>query len=332
MRRPPRGAITAICLVVLAVAAVQVRLPWFVERPLEPLELTDSLEVDGQTAAADDGAYLVALVGRRRATVLSAAAAMVRGDQRLRPAAEVIPFGVDDAVYRRRHREVFDRSVEQAAAAALATLGRPVSRRAGGVVVVDVVGGSPADDRLRVDDVILTVNGESTTTPSRLREVVTAAEGRVRVVVERDGDERTLRLRPAPVEAGGERRVGLGAVTRVAAPRLVLPVDVSVDGRGTTGSSAGLMVALAVFDLLDEDRRLAAGRRVAGTGGIGSDGRVMPVSAVATKVRAARRAGADVFVVPTGQRARATRAADGEVEVVGVRTLADAVDALDDGG
>lgn len=332
MRRPPRGAITAICLVILAVAAAEVRLPWFVERPLEPLELADSLEVDGRTATAADGTYLVALVGRRRATSLSAVAAIVRGDQRLRPAAEVIPFGVDDAAYRRRHREVFDHSVERATAAALAALGRPVSRHAGGVVVVDVVGGSPADDRVRVDDVILTVDGEPTTTPARLREVVAAADGRVRVVVERDGDERTLRLRPAPVEAGGERRVGLGVVTRVAAPRLVLPVDVSVDGRGTSGSSAGLMVALAVLDLLDEDRQLAAGRRVAGTGGIGSDGRVMPVSAVATKVRAARRADADVFFVPIGQRVQATRAADGEVEVVGVRTLADAVDALDDGG
>lgn len=332
MRGPPRGVITAACVVILAVAAAGVRVPVFVERPVEPLELADSLEVDGRLAARDDGAYLVALVGRRRATPLSAAEALVRGDHRLRPAAEVIPLGLDDATYRRRRRDEFDRSVDQASAAALAALDRPVSRRTGGVVVVDVIDGSPADGRLRVDDVILAVDGEPTTTPAGLGDAVAAADGRVRVTVERGGGEHAVRLHPAPVEAGGERRVGLGVATRVASPRTVLPVDVSVDGRGASGPSAGLMIALGVLDRLDGDRHLAAGQRVAGTGRIGPDGRVMPVEAVDTKVRGAAQAGADVFLVPDSQRARAERAADDRLEVIGVATLADAVGALEGGG
>lgn len=332
MRRPPRGTITAACVVILTLAATGVRLPLFVERPLEPLELADHLEVDGRAIGDDDGTYLAALVGRRRATAVSLAEALVRRDHRLRRPGEVVPLEVDADAYRQRRRQVFDRSVEQAGAAALATLGRSVSRRVGGVVVDEVVDGSPADDHLRVDDVILVVDGQPATTPAGVREVVASAEGGVRVVVERDGDERTLRLHPAPVEAGGERRVGLGVVTRVAPPRVRLPVDVSLDGHGTTGASAGLMIALAVLDLLDEDRQLAAGRRVAGTGRIGLEGHVMPVSAVSTKVHGAVRADADLFVVPEGQQARAERAADGDVEVIGVGTLADAVGALEGGG
>lgn len=332
MRRPPRGVITAACVVILAVAAAGVRLPVFVERPLAPLELADHLEVDGRVAGDGDGTFLVALVGRRRATALSAVEALVRDDHRLRSAAEVIPIGLDDATYRQRRHDEFERSVDQASAAALAALGRPVSRHAGGVAVVDVVGGSPADGRIRVDDVILAVDGQPTTTPAGLRETVAAADGRVRVAVERDGGERTVRLHPAPVQSGGQRRVGLGVVTRVAAPRVVLPVEVSVDGGGVTGPSAGLMIALAVLDLLDEDRQLAAGHRVAGTGRIGVEGRVMPVGAVPAKVRGALRAGADVFLVPHSQQRHAERVAGGRLDVVGVGTLEDAAGALDEGG
>lgn len=331
MRRPPRGAIPAACVVILALAGAGVRLPLFVERPVEPLELAESLDVDGRAAGDRDGAYLVALVGRRRATPLSAVGALLREGRRLR-SPDVVPAGLDDAAYRQRQRRKFNRSVDQAGAAALAALGRPVARRAGGVTVVDVVGGSPADGRLHVDDVILAVDGQPTTTPAGLRERVAAADGRVRVIVERGGDERTVGLHPAPVDTGGQRRVGLGVVTRVASPRMALPVDVSVDGRGATGPSGGLMIALGVLDLLDGDRPLAAGRRVAGTGRIGPDGRVMPVSAVRTKVRGAVRADADVFLAPHSQQARAQRVAGDALDVIGVRTLEDAAGALDQGG
>lgn len=332
MREPPRGVITAACVLLLVLAAVQVRLPLFVERPLAPLALSDALEVDGRPAAELDGGYLVGLVGRRRASVVTAAVAVVRGDQRLRRAAEVIPPGLDDEAYRERRRQVFARSVDEAASAALAALGRSVPQRTEGVLVVDVVGGSPADGRLEGGDVIVALGGEPVASPVELEEAVDEADGGVRLTVERDGESHTVRVRPAPFEAAGASQVGLGVVTSPAPPRMDLPVDVAVDDDEVGGASAGLVLALAVLDVLDEERALAAGRRVAGTGRVGAEGRVGSVSGVARKVRGAVEVGADVFVVPHEQRAEAERAAGDALEVLGVGHLEEAVEALVSGG
>lgn len=332
--RVPRGAVPAACLLVIALAVGWVRLPVYVERPLQPLELGTALRVDGRSAAELEGAYLVSLVGRRRASIATAVDAMLRETHRLRGAGEVLPADLGDGAEspdvdagdQSRH-PLFARSVDHAAAAALAALDRQVPRRVGGVQVVDVVDGSPADGRLRVRDVILSVDGEPAGVPSDVRRAVADAGGAVRLVVERDGGERTLRLRPAPFESAGGRRVGLGVVTVVAEPRLQLPVEVTLDAPQVRGPSAGLMVALAVTDLLGPGS-LSGGRRLAGTGRVDPSGRVASVSGVPTKVRGAVAAGAEVFLVPRSQEAQAQRAAAGRLAVIGVSSVREAINAL----
>lgn len=326
--RLPRGLVTAVCVVILAAAVVEVPLPVFVERPLEPLELGEALVVDGVRAAELDGSYHVGLVGRRRATTLRAVAALARGDERLRAEEVVVPSGVDDATHFALRRDEFTRSVEAAGAAALRLLGRSVPYRVGGVTVIDVVADSPADGTLSAADVIVSADGEPVTAPSDLREMTRDADEPVALVVERGGEARRVELAPGAFEARGREQVGLGVVTTVGEPRVALPLDLEVDAGGVGGPSAGLVIAVAVYDLLEADVALADGRRVAGTGRVTAEGRVRSVSAVPAKVAGAVAAGADVFVVPESQRRQAERAADGQLEVVGAQTLADAVEAL----
>lgn len=328
MRKPPRGLVTALCVIVLVAAAVEVRLPLFVERPLEPMALGEVLEVDGASPAELDASYLVSLIGRRRATTVSAIDALARRDHRLHAEGAVVPAGIDDVTHVRQRRALFARSVDEAAAAALGELGRTVSHRTGGITVVDVVDDSPADGTLAVADVIVSVDGEPMTAPSDLDGVVDGRDTALVLVVERAGQPRRLEVTPAPFETAGEEHVGLGVLTAVAQPRVSLPLDISLDAGPTSGPSAGLLIALAVLDVLDTETDVADGRRIAGTGRITADGRVRSVTGVPTKVRGAVAAGADVFMVPESQRAQAEQAADGRLAVVGVRTLAEAVDEL----
>jgi predicted S18 family serine protease len=100
--------------------------------------------------------------------------------------------------------------------------------------------------------------------------------------------------------------------------------------QGERGASGGLIFALDLVDVLGH-RDLTAGRHIAGTGVVTSDGRVEPVKEVAAKAVAAERARVDVFLVEAGQAAEA-RAAAPELHVVGVKTLNDAVRALDGHG
>ena len=74
--------------------------------------------------------------------------------------------------------------------------------------------------------------------------------------------------------------------------------------RGLTGPSAGLVYALVVADMTDVVQ-VPPGRVVAASGDLGPDGAVRPVSFLDVKRRVARRAGATVFLVPSGGGASA---------------------------
>lgn len=99
---------------------------------------------------------------------------------------------------------------------------------------------------------------------------------------------------------------------------------VRVAPRSLQGPSAGLVYALAIADkVLSDD--LAAGRTVAATGTVDVEGKVGSVGFSSEKIEAARRAGADLLFVPAD---RAWPARVGEMRIVPVRTLAEAVGVL----
>ena len=100
------------------------------------------------------------------------------------------------------------------------------------------------------------------------------------------------------------------------------PFDAIVDTHGLGGPSAGLAFALEILDQLTPGR-LTGGRTVAATGALNDNGEVMPVAGTGYKAVAAKRAGADVFLVPVANLGEARRAAPG-LRVEAVRTFADA--------
>jgi PDZ domain-containing secreted protein len=114
---------------------------------------------------------------------------------------------------------------------------------------------------------------------------------------------------------------------RLAAGRCIgQSLSARIDSGAILGSSGGLILALAIIDQATPGD-LTSGRRVAATGVIRRDGSVRPVLAVAEKVINARRAGAELFLVPADQ-ARLARQSAGGMRVVGVRGLGDALRAL----
>jgi PDZ domain-containing protein len=98
-----------------------------------------------------------------------------------------------------------------------------------------------------------------------------------------------------------------------------------------SGSSAGLMMALQVYARLAEPD-LGQGFVVAGTGGIDVDGQVTTIGALYHKIATVGRKGPDLFLVPKQQEQEALRYREelgyDELRVVGVSTLAEAIDAV----
>lgn len=116
----------------------------------------------------------------------------------------------------------------------------------------------------------------------------------------------------------------------------VATVDAALGGHGppyswvrslSMGSSHALMVGLVTYvSASGED--LAVGRHVAGTGQLRADGTVGRIHGLAAKTRAARRAGVDVLLVPAEQRHELDKLDLGDLAVLAVTDLDDAIDQL----
>lgn len=321
-----------VSLLILGAAAAIVPLPLFLERPRAPLDLAGSVTVAAPQVTPVDGAFLLTAVNLRRVTVADLLIAPFDDSTVFVAIPRILGPGERDDAYFSAQREVFAGSAELAAAVGLETAG--FDALAGdGAEVLGIQEGSPADGALQRGDVIVAVDGEPIGTSLDLVEEVTdpdAEGGERRLTVLRRNAETRVSLTPRPLTRDTPQ-LGVQAETRD--PRIELPFEVSVDAGRVGGPSAGLMIALTVYDLIAE-ADVAAGRRIAGTGQIEATGAISPIGALPTKVLAAERAGADVFLVPESQEREAVDVLPpgSEMEVIGVATLEEAVAALVAGG
>jgi len=322
-----RRVFLPVSLLTLAAAALYVPLPVFLETPRVPYPLTDAVEVGVAGAGEVNGDYLLTAVSLRRATLGDLAVRWVDDETRFLPVEAVLPPGVADGDYFDGQRQVFADSADVAAAVGLEEAGFDAIRGQG-ALVASVREGSPADGRLREGDVVVAVDGQEVQTAADLAALVraTARGAARRLTVERGDRERTVTLTPRPL-TGDAPQIGVG--TDTVDLRIDLPVDVQVAGGRIGGPSAGLLIALTVLDRADE-RDIAAGRTIAGTGALSVRGDVQPIGGLPLKVVSAARAGADVFLAPADQAADALGAvpAGSGMRVVGVATFDDAVAAL----
>lgn len=204
-----------------------------------------------------------------------------------------------------------------------------------GATVLGVRQGSPADGKFNPNDVITGLNGQAVHTSNELV---------ARIARMKAGETVTIRVR---TDNGAERDVSVGLVGRpegvggegpmigatVGTKNLQLKTPFTVKFKQTEigGPSAGLAFTLAILnDITPGD--LAAGKKVATTGTIDFEGNVGPVGGIEQKTTAVEREKVKLFLVPKDEEAEAKKYASSGLEVVGVSTLQDALNALRDHG
>lgn len=323
---PARTALLGISLVVLVAAAVLVPLPVVELRPGPAIDVPPLVRV-GHATRPVTGRLLLLTVNLSEPSTTGVLRALVSHHRELLPRWKVIPAGVDPRQYDRAERAVFDESARVAAAVGVSAAGYPVHVTGGGARVVAVVPGSPAAEILRVGDVITAVDGRPTPLASDVEAALAPLPigRRITVLIQR-GDATLDQVIPVrPVGALGQ--IGLGVAIRTVAERMDLPFPVTVNASQIGGPSAGLMMALAIYDLVGPGD-LTRGRVIAGTGTINVAGAVGPIGGIAEKVVAAEHTGATIFLAPASQAAAARQAAGGRLQVIPVSTFAAAVDAL----
>ena len=176
---------------------------------------------------------------------------------------------------------------------------------------------------------ITAIDGTSVTVRDQVGQIVQAAPvgTTFSVTVRRKHDDHTFDVTSGTAPAGdikGKPYFGIAAST--ADLKFDFPVDISIDAGDISGPSGGLAFALTIIDDLTPGD-LTGGAKVAVTGEIDGAGNVGEVGGVPQKAVAAREAGATLMIVPQAE-VKGARSTAGDMKVVGVRILDDALKVL----
>ena len=312
-------------LVVVLAAALVVPMPFYEVQPGSAHPVEGMLSISAATGDVDGDLSLLT-TRQRTPNALQSVWVGLHPDRELEPAAQRTPGEIELDQYFDIQRSAFDNSLLTAVSVAAREAGHDVQLQTR-TVVAQVLPDGPSAGLLRPGDTITAIDGVPTDSAVAVVDELRRSdeERPVAVEVDRGGDPVTVtvELRRLPET----EHPALGILVETIAEQPDLPFDVDLEDADIVGPSAGLMFALTTADLLLEED-LAAGRVIAGTGTIAPDGTVGQVSGVAQKTRAAIEAGADLLLVPVEQLPEASAAAEAGIEVVGVRSFRDALDAL----
>jgi PDZ domain-containing protein len=310
-------------LSIVVIVGSYVTLPYYSEAPGPAHEVGPLIQFSGHQRYDSQGRFVLTSVleSVQRLTAIGALGAWLDPDRAVVPEADLLFPGETQQQEHQRAVSQMDQSKLDAVAAVLSELANYPRHHGDGVLIESVAPGCPAEGKLFPGDLITGIDSA----PVALRRDATKAIDAVpvgqpiRFQVRAGGSSETVDLARAPCGQNGEPLVGISTLQN-------FPFKVSISSSNIGGPSAGLMWALGLYDLLTP-ADLTQGRTIAGTGAIDRTGKVYPIGGVSEKMIAARRAGADVFLVPRENVAEARASADG-LRLVPVGSLQDALDFL----
>jgi len=323
-----------IVLIGCLLSAMFVKLDYYAFRPGSVRDTATLIAVDGADTYDAKGSISYTTVSLRRVTLVDLIAGWLDDDVDIKSREDVLgPRDADEN--RQLNLALMDTSKQVATQVALEKLGYRVDVSIAGEIVLDVEDGSPAEGKLEPGDTIVAIDGEALDDPDDLSRLLDD---------EKPGDEVTVTVEPFETSDEGDEDVTLtlapkpddpdqgmmGVQVQPTGVEFDFPFDVQFDTGDVGGPSAGLAFTLGLIDLLTPGE-LTGGVPVAATGEIHSDGSVGPVGGTGQKAAAVRGAGAEVFLVPSADYDAAIEHA-GDVEVIKVDTLDDALEALADLG
>ena len=241
-------------------------------------------------------------VRRDEANVFVYLWSLINDSYDLYPREVILPNGVTPQELSEISIQNMRTSENVAIAVALKNVGYEIESKGDGVAVVGLLEDSPVKDKLKKGDLINSINNtdiySATEFISTLRTYSIGATVSIGLLREIDGIKEQIYIKTTlieHVEYEGEPMVGFLATT--VNERFDFPFEIDIKTGNVGGPSAGLMMALNVYNnLIPED--ITNSKIIAGTGTIEIDGSVGPVGGIKQKIIAAKRAGAELILVP----------------------------------
>ncbi len=315
--------IPVLCVGIAAAALWSIPAEEFIFAPDRAKPLADRVKVEGAKPAGKGDVYYVD-VFVRRTTLLEQLLPFTRPEgSTILPERALLPPGVSEEERNRQSAIEMRQSEIIASAVALRALGFDVEARPKGAIVNSVAADVPAAGKLRVGDIIIAVDDRPVQTPDELRREIGRHEpgDDVRLTVRRAGKVLELTIGTVPHPTEPSRPIIGIEVTQHANIRL--PIEVDIDLGRVGGPSAGLPFALEIARMLG--RNVTHGCEVAATGALAIDGSVLTVGGLKQKTIGARRAGVDLFVVPSGENAEEAQDSAGDMKILPVESFQQAL-------
>ena len=322
---PGLALVAAVLTLVLAV--LMLNIPYFALAPGPAPDVFKIIKVGGVKTKPVHGHLLLTTVSvsQKEIRIGDAIRSWFDTNYELLPRSVFIPPGGTEEDEQRENARQMDESQRNAATAALSYLGYDVKLTLG-ARINEVAKGLPASAVLKAGDVVIGADHKPVHHTTDLATVIRAHKvgEAVTLTVLRDG--RAITVTSKTVQRKEKPHDAIIGVVLADFQSSKLPLAVDIASLGIGGPSAGLMFALGIVDLLDSSD-LAHSRTVAGTGAIDPTGIVQEVGGIRQKVAAARESGATLFIAPLSEIDEACARA-GAMQVIGVKTLDDAVRAL----
>ncbi len=312
--------LAAVLAVVYAVSHLW--LPLYSEGPGPAREVESLIHISGRSEFASRGKLIMTSVVFEQLTALGALFAWLDPYRSVLSRNDLYPPGETQQQEHVRAISQMDQSKLDAAYVVLAALGEYPKDHGTGALVEGVVPGCAADGELYPGDLIVGIEGTTIAGRAAASKAIEAAPSGSTLTfdVRVDGKPQTVHLVREPCGGQKDPLVGVSLIPS-------FPFGIRISSGDIGGPSAGLMWALGLYDLLTPGD-LTGGRTIAGTGVIGVDGKVYPIGGIGSKLVAASRVGATVFLVPHDNWAEAQAAGDHGMTLIEVSTFQDALDSL----
>ena len=279
-----------------------------------------------------DGNLFQLTVRRDEANALIYAWSYISNSVDLYPSEVILPKGVSPEELSQISIQNMKTSENVAIAVALKYLGYDITSKGDGVSVVGILDDSPVKDKLKRGDLLNSINNDDISSASEfiamLRTYDIGDTVKIGLIRDVDGNLKNLEIETKlieHVEYEGEPMVGFLATT--VNERFDFPFEIDIKTGNVGGPSAGLMMALNVYNnLIPED--ITNSLVIAGTGTIEIDGSVGPVGGVKQKIIAAKRAGAELILVPTANFEEAKPMETESTVIVAIDTFDEALQVI----
>tara|TARA_A100001037_G_scaffold3720_1_gene3603 strand:+ start:1447 stop:2448 length:1002 start_codon:yes stop_codon:yes gene_type:complete len=286
------------------------------------------IEIDGAKSYSYDGNLFQLTVRRDEANYFTYVWAKIDNSVDLYSREVILPKGVTPQQLSEISIQNMKTSENVAIAVALDSLDFKVETQGDGVLVVGILEDSPVEGKLLKEDLIKSINNDEINSTTEFIALLRTYDigDTVSIGLLRNNTDITIETKLIEhVDYEGEPMVGFLASTPN--QRFVFPINVDIDTGNVGGPSAGLMMALNVYNSLTQDD-LTKGIKVAGTGTIEIDGSVGPVGGVKQKVIAAKKAGSSLILVPTANFNDAEPYIDDDTAIVAVNSFNQALDVI----